>query len=299
MLDSGVELDSPTIIAVSRCWPARRERSDIGGRDKRGKSVEVDCGSGFVRHELDQVTGALHDRNRMQPGRVDECFGDELTLDEEVTNHGGDVGQPTTATGEPDEIKHRRGRRRHSDSPGRDVLQFTQLLAGIGPLDELDPTRTDLTIAKPSRCDDLQDHRRLMRRTMHRRSRQEPDVVRVAKVMHHLIDEMNRWWRASGTVFGRDRYPSAFGHRNELARFPSPLQTVRHDVDVDGEQLRHLARLDVVAAAAHQPISQPARGNRRRSHRSSVSNTGMVPVFDTAKRRGGVADVEQSDRKGH
>ena len=117
MLDSGVELDSPTIIPVSRCWPAGGERIDICVGDKRRESVEIDRGSGFIRHELDQVTSALHDRNRMQPGCADECFGDELTLDEEVTNHGGDVGQPTTTTGETDEIEHCCDRRRHSDSP--------------------------------------------------------------------------------------------------------------------------------------------------------------------------------------
>jgi hypothetical protein len=41
--------------------------------------------------------------------------------------------------------------------------------------------------------------------------------------------------RARRTVFGRDRHQAALGHRNELARFPSPLQTVRHDVHVDVE----------------------------------------------------------------
>ena len=66
-----------------------------------------------------------------------------------------------------------------------------------------------------------------MRRTVKGCGGEDPDVVRVAEVVHHLIDEMDRWGRPGGAVFGRDR-PSA----RLYTRIASDLTGIDHLAEI-------------------------------------------------------------------
>ena len=145
---------------------------------------------------------------------------------------------------------------RHPYSPCRHVAPRPRPLRCRSPLDELDPAAAYPAIPQTRRRHDLEHHRRLVRSPMCSRSGKEPDIVPVAEMLHHWINEIARWWRADRPILGRHRHPSTLRNRHQLACLPGTLKARGHSRSGNAKNLRRLK-------GRHEaPLMFEAPGNR-------------------------------------
>ena len=139
MLDVGIDLDVPALIDVRSLrvvWPQPHDRrSGVG--DAVVECTRVDIEIEFVRHEVDQVSGSLANRQAEAVRVVRQSVEIEVSVDEQVADHGGDVRQTRAEPRRFDEVEHGDFGSRDVDASGRDDLADRFALRSCGSPSEL------------------------------------------------------------------------------------------------------------------------------------------------------------------
>lgn len=129
-------------------------------------------------------------------------------------------------------------------------------LGSLCSTDELDPGASDVPVAEEGGCCDLVHHGRLVRCAMDGCSREEADVVVVAKERHHRVDLVRHGWSAGIAVFGWNRDPSTLGHRDELSGFDGAVNAAEHQVRLNPEAFSQFVERDEVLAVSDEVVGE-------------------------------------------